>query len=77
MVKTTGAICPQCGEVHNIKCYDYECNCGNYYGAVIKHFECHKCDNTWKEFYVLVYDGYVDAHGCYDVEGEAWVCTGQ
>ena len=72
MVKTTGDICPKCGELRDINCYDYECSFENYYGEVTKRFECHKCGNIWKEFYVLVYDGYADTYGYYDAEGEEY-----
>lgn len=64
MVKNDYWTCPHCGSEHT-ECYDddYEDN------LIIRKMSCLTCDHEWKEYFVMVYDGYSDETGEFDADG--------
>ena len=60
--------CPKCGEEFMITCSDYVAD----WDSVTWYYECDKCQTQWKEYFELVYAGYVCDNRYYDEDG---VCT--
>lgn len=61
-------ICPKCGG-DNTSMEDYEMDVD----CLWTKFYCNDCEESWNEYYTLVYDGYHQDGVVYDAEGEE--CT--
>ena len=66
MKKNKNYICPNCGEDMDIDIYDYdydsECLC--------EKICCNRCEATWREFFLLKYDGYAYDNKIYNADGD-------
>ena len=64
LIKNEDWVCPKCGSD------DCEC-CDNEYDDVtlVRKMTCNACDHTWREYFVIRYNGYSDESGSYDENG--------
>ena len=58
--------CPKCGNDMDNETEDIERDCD----CVSMKICCHKCDCSWREYFLLQYDGYAIGGNVYDKEGE-------
>jgi hypothetical protein len=58
--------CPKCGNDMDNETEDVEWDCD----CVSMKITCHKCDCSWREYFLLQYDGYAMDGKVYDKEGE-------
>lgn len=65
MIKKEAGICPVCGgyDTHEEFAWMED-------STVAVDCTCNSCDDTWREYYALVYDGYRRGDDCYDELGE-------
>ena len=66
MKKTTDYICPKCGKDMNISMEDYEVDAD----CLSVKMYCYDCDTSWREYFLLKYDGYACEGHFYDANGE-------
>lgn len=58
-------VCPKCGS-DNTESYDEEKD----YDSIVLKLSCCDCEHVWREYFELKYDGFSDADGEYDAEGQ-------
>lgn len=63
--KNESCVCPQCNSGEYVERYDTEFDVD----LMINKMYCTKCNNSWREYYILQYDGYSDESGEYDANG--------
>lgn len=75
--KTTDYICPICGEEENISSgYDLASidatvdSEGNAREFITRNCRCARCGHMWREYMLLIYDGYLSDGTEYTAEGE-------
>ena len=54
MKKNESYVCPICGESDKVTTEDYEIDCD----CLVEWLYCKRCDESWKEYHILTYDGY-------------------
>ena len=65
MLKNSSYVCPKCGS-NDLEVYDDE-----YYDDMLIHkCACYNCDETWREYFKLKYDGYSYNGKDYDEKGK-------
>jgi transposase-like protein len=57
--------CPKCGSDYN-EMTDFEMDIG----CLWTKWSCKDCEETWNEYYTLIYDGYTHGGKVYDADGE-------
>ena len=63
-LKNEDWVCPKCGS-DDCECYDNEFD----FNSLMRKMTCKACDHTWREYFIVRYDGYADESGVYDKDG--------
>lgn len=62
--KTEECVCPRCKQDHSVvDDWDFDGN------SMMRKMYCEDCGYVWREYFVIVYDGYTDDTGEYDSNG--------
>lgn len=68
IVKKQEYLCPKCGKDYDLQTEDYDIDLGD--NLLVLEMYCPHCEESWKEYFKLKYDGYSSKDGVWDENGE-------
>ena len=65
MLKNEEYVCPECGKAVDVEVIDTEFD----YECMVQKVYCSHCDCSWREYFILRYDGYSHNDEEFDKQG--------